>query len=322
MCTLLVSQLPQPFVTFFVLLSLVSSFWYRHILLLFNQQFLYTHHIIFSILTIIIILSPPNFLLLTIVVIVTTGYGFTASFRLLEESALRQATWSTHQIKQVKIDWHMIMRDDYKLGVDEQHNRRWTDEDDYDEYILSSSTTLKLELNHFWMSKSFNMRIIIHFPFFFQFFSSFLSPHVWMYHIISCETLIKSNYLLVWMVNIMVVLLLMMMMTMMLVINWGQPHKKHELTMITSCWWWLMHVMLIRKCPNNKAFFSIQETTGEIHQHCVERCELITTCGEVTVPETHLDVSSIWFYFLLFVLLLSAAITFYTFRDDRPSVQY
>lgn len=31
--------------------------------------------------------------------------------------------------------------------------------------------------------------------------------------------------------------------------------------------------------------------TGVINQFCVEKCELITTCGEVTVPETHLEVS-------------------------------
>lgn len=45
-----------------------------------------------------------------------------------------------------------------------------------------------------------------------------------------------------------------------------------------------------RKCANNKAFFhpTIQ---GTVDQFCVERCELITTCGEVTVPETHLEVS-------------------------------
>lgn len=49
-------------------------------------------------------------------------------------------------------------------------------------------------------------------------------------------------------------------------------------------------VLFSRKCPNNKAFFS-QSISGEIHQFCVEKCELITTCGEVTVPETHLDVS-------------------------------
>ena len=29
-----------------------------------------------------------------------------------------------------------------------------------------------------------------------------------------------------------------------------------------------------------------------INQFCVEKCELITTCGEVTVPETHLEVHS------------------------------
>ena len=46
-------------------------------------------------------------------------------------------------------------------------------------------------------------------------------------------------------------------------------------------------IRLNRKCAN-KAFFWRQN--GEIHQYCVERCELITTCGEVTVPKTHLDV--------------------------------
>jgi len=47
-------------------------------------------------------------------------------------------------------------------------------------------------------------------------------------------------------------------------------------------------IRLNRKCANNKAFFWKQN--GQIDQYCVERCELITTCGEVTVPSTHLDV--------------------------------
>jgi hypothetical protein len=49
-------------------------------------------------------------------------------------------------------------------------------------------------------------------------------------------------------------------------------------------------IRLNRKCANNKAFFQTNGK-GEIHQYCVEKCELITTCGEVTVPETHLEVS-------------------------------
>lgn len=53
-------------------------------------------------------------------------------------------------------------------------------------------------------------------------------------------------------------------------------------------------IRLNRKCANNKAFFQTNRR-GEIHQYCVERCELITTCGEVTVPETHLEVCSITF---------------------------
>lgn len=58
----------------------------------------------------------------------------------------------------------------------------------------------------------------------------------------------------------------------------------------TTFTYFLSFCFLRRKCPNNKAFFS-QSISGEIHQFCVEKCELITTCGEVTVPETHLDVS-------------------------------
>ena len=50
-------------------------------------------------------------------------------------------------------------------------------------------------------------------------------------------------------------------------------------------------IRLNRKCANNKAFF--QNNRGQIQQFCVERCELITTCGEVTVPETHLEVSKV-----------------------------
>lgn len=41
------------------------------------------------------------------------------------------------------------------------------------------------------------------------------------------------------------------------------------------------------KCPNNQAFFPISDTP---HQYCVEKCEDITTCGEVVVPDDHLEV--------------------------------
>ena len=51
-------------------------------------------------------------------------------------------------------------------------------------------------------------------------------------------------------------------------------------------------IRLNRKCAHNKAFF--QNNRGQIQQFCVERCELITTCGEVTVPETHLEVSKVY----------------------------
>lgn len=51
-------------------------------------------------------------------------------------------------------------------------------------------------------------------------------------------------------------------------------------------------IRLNRKCAHNKAFF--QNNRGLIQQFCVERCELITTCGEVTVPETHLEVSKVY----------------------------
>lgn len=42
-----------------------------------------------------------------------------------------------------------------------------------------------------------------------------------------------------------------------------------------------------RKCPNNQAFFPEEDRP---HQYCVDRCENITTCGEVVVPEEHLEV--------------------------------
>jgi hypothetical protein len=49
-------------------------------------------------------------------------------------------------------------------------------------------------------------------------------------------------------------------------------------------------LIVFRKCVNNKAFFLPSTPGSAINQFCVEKCELITTCGEVTVPETHLEV--------------------------------
>ncbi|XP_054162566.1 leishmanolysin-like peptidase isoform X2 [Oppia nitens] len=46
-------------------------------------------------------------------------------------------------------------------------------------------------------------------------------------------------------------------------------------------------IRLNRKCPNNQAFFPNSDPP---HQYCVDRCENITTCGEVIVPEDHLEV--------------------------------
>ncbi|GIY81664.1 leishmanolysin-like peptidase [Caerostris darwini] len=44
-------------------------------------------------------------------------------------------------------------------------------------------------------------------------------------------------------------------------------------------------IKLNRKCPNNQAFFPVNVS----EQHCKERCENVTTCGEVVVPEEHLE---------------------------------
>ncbi|RWS31056.1 leishmanolysin-like peptidase [Leptotrombidium deliense] len=45
-------------------------------------------------------------------------------------------------------------------------------------------------------------------------------------------------------------------------------------------------IKLSRKCPQNKAYFP----PGKEHVHyCMNECENVTTCGEVIVPEEHLD---------------------------------
>ncbi|KAI1290328.1 Leishmanolysin-like peptidase [Halotydeus destructor] len=46
-------------------------------------------------------------------------------------------------------------------------------------------------------------------------------------------------------------------------------------------------IRLSRKCPSNKAYFV--DVGGELHQHCLSKCEPVTQCGEVVVPEDHLD---------------------------------
>ncbi|XP_022253400.1 leishmanolysin-like peptidase isoform X1 [Limulus polyphemus] len=45
-------------------------------------------------------------------------------------------------------------------------------------------------------------------------------------------------------------------------------------------------IRLNRKCPKNQAFFPEQDRK---QQYCVEHCENVTTCGEVVVPEEHLE---------------------------------
>lgn len=47
-------------------------------------------------------------------------------------------------------------------------------------------------------------------------------------------------------------------------------------------------IKLSRKCPDNKIFFP--PSIKPFHQHCIEQCLNITTCGEVVVPQDHLDV--------------------------------
>ncbi|RWS04785.1 leishmanolysin-like peptidase [Dinothrombium tinctorium] len=46
-------------------------------------------------------------------------------------------------------------------------------------------------------------------------------------------------------------------------------------------------IKLSRKCPNNQAYFP---PNNRSHQYCIGACEMVTTCGEVVVPEEHLDV--------------------------------
>ncbi|KAG8200700.1 hypothetical protein JTE90_022316 [Oedothorax gibbosus] len=47
-------------------------------------------------------------------------------------------------------------------------------------------------------------------------------------------------------------------------------------------------IRLNRKCLNSQAFYPNSENLEQL-QHCRERCENITTCGEVVVPEEHLE---------------------------------
>lgn len=46
-------------------------------------------------------------------------------------------------------------------------------------------------------------------------------------------------------------------------------------------------IIISRKCPNHEVLFPPKNPK---HQHCIEKCEPKTTCGEVVVPEEHLDV--------------------------------
>ncbi|CAN7980154.1 unnamed protein product [Ixodes pacificus] len=48
----------------------------------------------------------------------------------------------------------------------------------------------------------------------------------------------------------------------------------------------LVPIRLNRKCPNNQAFSPDQDP----YLYCNEYCENVTTCGEVAVPEEHLEV--------------------------------
>lgn len=48
-----------------------------------------------------------------------------------------------------------------------------------------------------------------------------------------------------------------------------------------------INVFLIRKCEQNQVFFK----SGDPHPYCKNSCEVTTMCGEVEVPEAHLEVS-------------------------------
>ena len=43
---------------------------------------------------------------------------------------------------------------------------------------------------------------------------------------------------------------------------------------------------LCRKCEQNQVFFK----TGDPHPYCKNDCERVTMCGEVQVPDDHLEV--------------------------------
>ena len=48
-----------------------------------------------------------------------------------------------------------------------------------------------------------------------------------------------------------------------------------------------MHIVfIVRKCQQNQVFFK----SDSRHPYCKNACESLTMCGEVKVPEDHLDV--------------------------------
>jgi len=46
---------------------------------------------------------------------------------------------------------------------------------------------------------------------------------------------------------------------------------------------------MFRKCEQNQVFFK----SGDPHPYCKNACEANTMCGEVEVPEAHLEVGHI-----------------------------
>lgn len=47
-------------------------------------------------------------------------------------------------------------------------------------------------------------------------------------------------------------------------------------------------IRLSRKCRNNQVFL----VPNDPHPYCMNACEQVTMCGEVPVPEHHLEVSA------------------------------